>query len=75
MGIIGLLGLLAKIVSIQPPSKAILFVAFEDFVFNIDLEMLIQIVKNHSCEQARDTSADDADLERPGAVIFAGPWR
>lgn len=69
-----LIGLLAKIVSIQPSSKALLFVAFHNFVFNIDFERLIQIIKNHSCEQARDTGADDADLERLGAVIFAGPW-
>ena len=73
--IMGLVGLLAKVVSIQPPSEALLFVAFDDFVFNIDFETLIQIIKKHSCEQARDTGANDADLERLGAVIFASPWR
>ena len=71
----GLIGVLAKVVSIQSAPKALLFVAFEDFVFNIDFELLIQIIKNHSCEQARGTSADNADLERLGAVIFVSPWR
>ena len=68
----GVLGLLAKVVSIQPPPKAFLVVAFEDFVFNIDFETLIQVIKYHSCEQASDAGADDADLERRGAVIFTG---
>ena len=71
----GLIGLLAKVVRIQPPSKALLLVTFEDFVLNIDVEMFIQVIKNHSCEQARDTGADDGDLERFGALIFASPWR
>ena len=68
----GIIGLLAKVVSIQPPPKALLVVAFEDFVFNIGFEMLIQVIKYHSCEQASDTGADDADLERLGAVPFTG---
>ena len=71
----GLIGLLAKVVRIQPSSKALLLVTFDDFVLNIDVEMLIQVIKNHSCEQARDTGADDGNLERLDAVIFASPWR
>ena len=70
-----LIGLLAKVVSIQPPPKAVRFVAFENFVLDIDFEILIQIIKNHGSEQARDTGADDGDLERLGTVIFAGFWR
>ena len=64
----GLIGLRAKIVSVQPPAEALLFIAFEDFVFNIDFEPLVQIIQNHSSEQARDTGSDDTDLERLGAV-------
>ena len=68
----GIFGLLAKVVSIQPTPKALVIVAFEDFIFNIDIETLIQVIKYHSCEQASDTGADDADLERLGAVLCAG---
>lgn len=69
--IVGLLRLLAKVVSVQPPPKALLLVAFEDLVINPDAEILIQVIKYHSREQARDTGADDADLEALGVVIFA----
>ena len=64
----GLIGLRAEVMSVQPPAKALLCIAFEDFVFDIDLEVLIQIIKYHSSEQARDTGSDDTDLERLGAV-------
>ena len=68
----GIFGLLAKVVSIQPSPKALVIVAFEDFIFNIDTEALIQVIKYHSCEQASDTGADDADLERLGAILRNG---
>ena len=69
--IVGLIRVLAKVVSVQPSPKAILLVAFEDLVIKIDFVMLIQVIKYHSCEQASNTGADDADLEGLGVVIFA----
>ena len=67
----GLIRVLAKVVSVQPPPKALLLVAFEDLVINIDFVMLIQVIKYHSREQASNTGADDADLEGLSVVIFA----
>ena len=66
----GIFGLLAKVVSIQPSPKTLVIVAFEDFIFNIDIEALVQVIKYHSCEQASDTGSDDADLKRLGAILF-----
>ena len=65
----GIIRLLAKVVSVQPPPKALFLVAFEDLVINIDFEILIQVIKYHSREQASDTGADDADLEGLGVDI------
>ena len=68
----GIFGLLAKVVSIQPSPETLVIVAFEDFIVHVDTEALIQVIKYHSREQASDTGADDADLERLGAILIPG---